>query len=52
MIDQPLHIEDVIDMYNEKILVLQKEIDRLNLEIECLQIELMKERSKNETKNT
>ena len=52
MIDQPLHIEDVIEMYNEKILVLQKEIDRLNLEIECLQIELMKERSKNETKNT
>ena len=47
MIDQPLHIEDVIDMYNEKILVLQKEIDRLNLEIECLQIELMKERAKN-----
>ena len=52
MINQELHVEDVIDMYNEKILILQKEIDRLNLEIECLQIELMKERSKNETKNT
>ncbi len=25
MIDQPLHVEDVIDMYNEKILILQKE---------------------------
>ena len=51
MIDQPLHVEDVIDMYNEKILILQKEIDRLNLELECKQIELMQERSKNETKN-
>jgi len=46
MIDQELHVEDVIDMYNEKILILQKEIDRLNLEIECLNIELMKERAK------
>jgi uncharacterized small protein (DUF1192 family) len=47
MIDQPLHVEDVIDMYNEKILILQKEIDRLNLELECKQIELMQERAKN-----
>jgi len=27
MIDQELHVEDVIEMYNEKILILQKEID-------------------------
>ena len=52
MIDQPLHVEDVIDMYNEKILILKKEIDRLNLEIQCLQIELMQERSKNEIKTS
>ena len=48
MIDQELHVEDVIDMYNEKILILQKEIDRLNLELECKQIELMQERAKND----
>jgi uncharacterized small protein (DUF1192 family) len=47
MIDTELHVEDVIDMYNEKILILQKEIDRLNEEIQVLNIELMKERSKN-----
>jgi uncharacterized small protein (DUF1192 family) len=47
MINQELHVEDVIDMYNEKILILQKEIDRLNEEIQVLNIELMKERSKN-----
>jgi uncharacterized small protein (DUF1192 family) len=52
MIDQPLHVEDVIDMYNEKILILQKEIDRLNLELECKQIELMQERAKNEIKTS
>jgi uncharacterized small protein (DUF1192 family) len=52
MIDQPLHVEDVIDIYNEKILILQKEIDRLNLELECKQIELMQERTKNEIKNS
>lgn len=46
MIDQNLTIEDVIDIYNEKILELKKEIDRLNLELQCMQIELMKERSK------
>ena len=51
MIDQELHIEDVIDMYNEKIIILKKEIDRLNEEIQVLQIELMQERTKNETKN-
>ena len=52
MIDTELHVEDVIDMYNEKILILQKEIDRLNLELECKQIELMQERGKNEIKIT
>ena len=52
MIDQELHVEDVIEMYNEKILILQKEIDRLNLELECKQIELMQERAKNEIKTS
>lgn len=47
MIDEKLQVEDVIDMYNEKILILQKEIDRLNLELECKQIELLMERDKN-----
>ena len=47
MINQELHVEDVIDMYNEKILILKKEIDRLNEEIQVLQIELMQERAKN-----
>ena len=47
MIDQPLHIEDVIDMYNEKILILKKEIDRLNEEVQVLNMELMQERAKN-----
>ena len=51
MIDQELHVEDVIEIFNEKILVLKKEIDRLNEEIQVLQIELMQERAKNETKN-
>jgi len=57
MIDTELHVEDVIEIFNEKILVLKKEIDRLNEEIQVLNIELMKERSKkfnernNETKN-
>ena len=47
MIDKELHVEDVIEIFNEKILVLKKEIDRLNEEIQVLNIELMKERSKN-----
>ena len=46
MIDQELHVEDVIDMYNEKIIILKKEIDRLNEEVQVLNIELMKARSK------
>jgi len=47
MIDQELHVEDVIDMYNEKIIILKKEIDRLNEEVQVLNIELLKARSKN-----
>lgn len=50
MINKELHVEDVIEIYNEKILVLKKEIDRLNEEIQVLNIELMKERSKNNGK--
>ena len=42
MIDQELHVEDVIEMYNEKIVILKKEIDRLNEEIQVLNIELLK----------
>ena len=51
MIDQELHVEDVIELYDEKIVILKKEIDRLNEEIQVLHIELMQERTKNETKN-
>jgi len=51
MIDKELHVEDVIEIFNDKILVLKKEIDRLNEEIQVLHIELMQERTKNETKN-
>jgi uncharacterized small protein (DUF1192 family) len=47
MIDQELTVEIVCEMYEEKILVLKKEIDRLNEEVQVLNIELMKERSKN-----
>ena len=42
MIDQELHIEDVIELYNEKILILQKEIDRLNEEVQALNLQLQK----------
>ena len=48
MIDQELHVEDVIDMYNEKILILQKEIDRLNEEVQALNLQLKKERESND----
>ena len=46
MINKELHVEDVIDMYNEKIVILKKEIDRLNEEVQVLNIELLKARSK------
>lgn len=52
MINQELHVEDVIDMYNEKILILQKEIDRLNEEVQALNLQLKNEREKNEKNNT
>ena len=46
MIDQELHVEDVIEMYNEKILILQKEIDRLNEEVQALNLQLKQQREK------
>ena len=46
MLDQELHVEDVIEMYNEKIIILKKEIDRLNEEVQVLNMELLKARSK------
>jgi hypothetical protein len=46
MIDQPLHVEDVIEIYDEKIVLLKKEIDRLNEEIQILNLELKKKREK------
>jgi len=42
MIDQELHVEDVIELYDEKIVLLKKEIDRLNEEAQVLNMELMK----------
>ena len=45
MIDQELHVEDVIEMYDEKIVLLKKEIDRLNEEVQVLNMELMKARA-------
>lgn len=47
MIDKELTVEDVIEIYDEKVVLLKKEIDRLNEEVQVLNIELMKERSKN-----
>jgi uncharacterized small protein (DUF1192 family) len=47
MIDQELTVEIVVEMYEDKIVLLKKEIDRLNEEIQVLNMELMKERSKN-----
>ena len=67
MINKELHVEDVIDIYNDKvenletkneylntilnqyesnILDLKKEIDRLNEEVQVLNMELLKARSK------
>jgi len=47
MIDKELTVEDVIEIYDEKVVLLKKEIDRLNEEIQVLNMELMKERNKN-----
>jgi uncharacterized small protein (DUF1192 family) len=51
MIDQELTVEIVVEMYEDKIVLLKKEIDRLNEEVQVLHIELMQERTKNEIKN-
>ena len=48
MIDQELTVEVVCEIYDEKIVILKKEIDRLNEEIQVLNIELLKARSKKE----
>ena len=40
MIDEELTVELVCEMYEEKILVLKKEIDRLNEEIQILNMQL------------
>jgi len=45
VIDQELHVEDVIEIYDEKIVLLKKEIDRLNEEVQVLNMELMKLRA-------
>ena len=45
MIDQELTVEIVVEMYEDKIVLLKKEIDRLNEEIQVLNIELMKLRA-------
>jgi hypothetical protein len=45
VIDQELHVEDVIELYDEKIVLLKKEIDRLNEEVQVLNMELMKARA-------
>jgi len=45
MIDKELHVEDVIEIYDEKIVILKKEIDRLNEEIQILNMELLKART-------
>jgi len=47
MLDQELTVEIVVEMYEDKIVLLKKEIDRLNEEVQVLNMELMKERSKN-----
>jgi hypothetical protein len=46
MLDQELTVEIVVEMYEDKIVLLKKEIDRLNEEVQVLNMELMKERSK------
>ena len=51
MIDQELTVELVCEMYEEKILVLKKEIDRLNEEVQALNLELKKEKEKHSEDN-
>jgi len=45
MIDQELTVEVVCEIYDEKIILLKKEIDRLNEEVQVLNMELMKLRA-------
>lgn len=47
MLDKQLEVEDVIEMYDEKILILKKEIDRLNEEVQALNIQLKKAEQSN-----
>ena len=51
MIDQELTVEVVCEMYEEKILLLKKEIDRLNEEVQALNLELKKEKQKHNEEN-
>jgi len=51
MIDQELTVEIVCEMYEEKILVLKKEIDRLNEEVQALNLELKREKQKHNEEN-
>jgi hypothetical protein len=51
MIDQELTVEIVCEMYEEKILLLKKEIDRLNEEVQALNLELKKEKEKHSEDN-
>jgi uncharacterized small protein (DUF1192 family) len=46
MIDQELTVEVVCEIYDEKIVILKKEIDRLNEEIQILNLQLKQEREK------
>ena len=46
MIDQELTVEVVCEIYDEKIVILKKEIDRLNEEVQALNLQLKKEREK------
>jgi len=45
MLDQELTVEVVCEIYDEKIVILKKEIDRLNEEVQVLNMELMKLRA-------
>jgi len=45
MLDQELTVEVVCEIYDEKIVLLKKEIDRLNEEVQVLNMELMKLRA-------
>ena len=51
MIDQELTVELACEMYEEKILELKKEIDRLNEEVQALNLQLKKEKEKHHQDN-